>query len=82
MTFLPTKTFHVSARALIANSISEQIDDRAIDYVTHGKGIGSFRARNCIWQRLWQSSLDHVDFEFSAFAMEKNEAQWKLENLV
>ena len=40
--FLPTNVFHVSADALIANLISERIDDRALDYMTRGKGIGSF----------------------------------------
>ena len=48
--FLPTNVSHASADTLIQNLIAENVDTATLDYMTSGRGIGSFHARDGVWK--------------------------------
>ena len=83
MAFLPDPLFSVTTHLLIARLIADPMQEKAVQYLVNGHGIGSFKALpNGEWRARWSSSFKHTEPGYAACTPNIMESEWASHDIV
>ena len=81
--FLPDPLFSVTTDLLIARLLADPMEEKAVQYLVNGHGIGSFNALPCgEWRAKWSSSFKHTEPGYSAYVPNMMESEWASHDIV